>query len=38
MWNTQGMIIQVITGTTVTRGDVKKNLETILGKHSTDSL
>jgi hypothetical protein len=39
MWNMKCMIIPVMFGGTgtVTKG-LKKNLETILGKHSTDSL
>jgi hypothetical protein len=39
MWNTKFMIIPLIIGATgiVTKG-LKKNLEAITGKHSTDSL
>jgi hypothetical protein len=39
MWNMKCMIIPVVTGATgiVTKG-LKKNLEAILGKCSTDSL
>jgi hypothetical protein len=39
MWNTKCFVIPVIIGATgiVTRG-LKKNLETIPGKHSLDSL
>jgi hypothetical protein len=39
MWNMKCMFIPAVTSATViaTKG-VKKNLETITGKHSTDSL
>jgi hypothetical protein len=40
MWNMKCFVIPVITGATgiVTRGLKKKHMETIPGKHSTDSL
>jgi hypothetical protein len=39
MWNVKCLIIPVIIGATgIVTKDLKKNLEAIPGKHSTDSL